>query len=90
VALEEGYKEPMLKLFPNPVNKTLTVEFAGTKDLIEVKLYSAGGQLLRRVSGLRGTTQIRLDVSALSEGYYYLRVQTKDGVISRPFIVQHF
>jgi hypothetical protein len=90
VGLEEGYKEPMLKLFPNPVNKTLTVEFAGARDLIEVKLYSAGGQLLRRVSGLRGTTQIRLDVSALSEGYYYLRVQTKDGVISRPFIVQHF
>ena len=62
----------MFSISPNPVNSIL--HFQTTEDLVQVKIYNINGQCVLQ------TTDMDIDVSALSQGMYVLHAETSNDV----------
>ncbi|MEO7990963.1 MAG: FG-GAP-like repeat-containing protein, partial [Chryseolinea sp.] len=62
-----------LKVYPNPIDKDLLVEFEPPYNLIVVDIT---GKIVHQVNVK--TKSIRIDLSALSKGMYLLRIQNDD------------
>jgi hypothetical protein len=78
------------RIYPNPASDFLNVELNGKVDLLRAELLNTMGQVLRQVkyTSLHGDL-IRLDVSDLPAGVYFVRLvgndfhQTNRVIISR-------
>lgn len=84
-----GFKEVIsqnsLQIYPNPVENTLFIKVSN----LEVKLlqlFDANGRLIREMENI--SAQDQMDVSALKQGLYYIRLITEEGVVSKKFIKQ--
>ena len=73
-----------IKIFPNPVQNTFTVllDFEGTKD---IELYSTNGQQLISTSTKSSKLNFNLPTEA-SASIYFLKVTTKDGVVTKKIV----
>ena len=80
--IEEDYNNnSIVHVYPNPTRDRVTINGV---EASEVLVSNALGQLVKTV---RGTNE--LDVSTLTDGLYYLRIYTTDGLIlSRKIIVE--
>lgn len=78
ISFEFGKEFQDLRLFPNPANSQITLQFktALEGDLI-INLYNAIGQEVRKQVFIpeKGGNEIQIDVSALSQGFYLLEMQ---------------
>ena len=73
--------EQQIKLYPNPVSKTLHIE---TNELInEVMLFDALGHLVFTVSQPKNNN---VDVSRLSSGVYIAEIKTENGIAKRRWV----
>ncbi|MFK7808710.1 MAG: M12 family metallo-peptidase [Saprospiraceae bacterium] len=81
---EEALLEEDVYVYPNPVAHQLSIESAF--DIEQISMYSASGKLIRTVAGTDRYQQI--DVSGLTNGFYYISVKTTEGVSSTKFIKQ--
>jgi hypothetical protein len=84
---EAGHYAPEVMLFPNPANSELQVQFAGNRNTTaSFEITDVTGR-----SYLSGTVPLpgnRLDVSALKNGIYFIRLQTEDRITNRRFIIR--
>ena len=69
-----AFEENTIKVFPNPTRGTITIETT-TSLAQRIQLISLDGKLLRDIQSLKNQTQ--LDLSALANGVYFLKVGTK-------------
>ncbi len=67
-------------LYPNPAEDLLSIEIAGQIDRTEVI------DMLGNVISIDETGQYKLDLSALNNGVYLIKVQTESGVGVRKFV----
>ncbi|MEN8155766.1 MAG: T9SS type A sorting domain-containing protein [Bacteroidota bacterium] len=74
-----------IKLFPNPAGDELRI--AQEDMIIDVQLFSMAGKLLSKTETVYAKQAI-IDVSALVNGVYLVRVNTEKGVVSKRFIIQ--
>ena len=72
-----------ISVYPNPATDYVTVEGEGLEN---VKIYDLTGREAMIVSA--ETKQIRIDVGDLKSGVYTIVVESKDGIIRRPLILQ--
>jgi hypothetical protein len=86
------YGDELAIIFPNPTSDILNLSInnmGSDKGTTEITVYNLEGQLLKTsslpssIEKVIGTT---LDVSTLSHGLYYIRIQKSNAVISLPFI----
>ena len=90
-------KEPALadnkvQIFPNPVDRELTVQIAldAVSTEIRVEVMDVNGRLIRQQQlDQVQRDQVRINTSQLSEGTYMVRVRTAEGVRTERFVVQH-
>lgn len=75
-------QEERLRVYPNPAQNTLAVE---AKDLRALAVFNALGQCVVAMEITSDATQI--DLGGLESGLYLLQVHTKNGVLSRRFVV---
>lgn len=71
------------RIYPNPVNSLLTVEYPVETDLEELvylRLYSIHGQELLNLQ-LTGNGKQEIDLTAVSEGIYFLTIQQDDNLL---------
>jgi len=69
--------------YPNPVKETLNLHFNMTQaTTISAEIYSFTGQVVTRqaFSLVKGSNQLRIDVSLLNAGLYTLRITSEDGI----------
>ena len=75
-----------IKVFPNPANDVLTIEFSR---IINGKLLITDiiGKEIKceKINSLKA----RMDVSSMNERIYFLQVQCAEGVIVKKIVVQH-
>ena len=76
----------VVSLFPNPAKDKLTFVNAG-EDKCVVTVYNTLFQPLS-VFSFNGNRQ-NIDVSSYSNGTYYMKVQTTNGIIMKSFVVLH-
>jgi len=82
-----------LMLFPNPVHKELTLNFElTTATPLQLQVRNALGQVVQTVAGNEfnaGKHTLRIQTADLSDGIYFLSMQSGQKQVSRKFIVQH-
>ena len=67
-------------LFPNPVSTILSIETSSTIETISI--YNLTGSLVKKVE----SDAKSMDVSDLSMGSYFIKIQTNKGIINKRFI----
>lgn len=81
----------VVRLHPNPAHEKLTFEISGAKghdinifivNVLDEVLYS---ELIQRVDH---SLNKQINLSALSKGLYFLRIQTNSGIVVKPFLVR--
>jgi len=66
--------DPTLKLFPNPANDRITLEFNGLGDQAVISIFTIEGKLVEQVAlrSYNGQNRLDVDVNALPVGLYLL------------------
>ena len=83
----EGTNDQLLstdvKVFPNPAVHELSIDW---KERMKAKafIFSSHGQMMQEIPIVFGIQTV--DISTLPGGYYFLKIQTEDGWVSRQFV----
>lgn len=67
---------------PNPVKDSITIDT--TISITTINIYNALGQLLKVIPNAKDIKTI--DVSNLNNGNYFMKIETRDGVVNEKFI----
>ncbi len=84
--------EGAVKVHPTPANEQFwaTFDLEAPASQAVVSLMNVKGQIVEtRDLGTLQQETVRFDVSALPAGQYFLRLQTSEGVSTKPVVVQH-
>jgi hypothetical protein len=81
----EGAIEDFVRLYPNPVESTLTID-RNSSDEVVIELYNISGVLVGTTNTEKATTTI--DVKTLSPGTYFIRVTGVNNTTTHKFIKQ--
>ena len=77
-----------IEIAPNPVSENITVEWRDCfADLINLKLYSSNGRLVKTQSITTSPKKMNIDVSFLEKGVYLLVLEGRDRVGVEGFVV---
>jgi len=76
-----GFVDSYVRLYPNPVGNTLTIERNNSNEVV-IELYNSSGALISTMKTEDVTTN--MDVEMLSSGSYFVRIiGTNDTTIHR-------
>lgn len=89
VGIEDINLKDKISVFPNPSNESINIKFDIPMKDAKVSIYSIDGRLVKYKAEETTDKLIRFSTSELSEGYYIIKIQTTQGLISKSFIVQH-
>lgn len=71
-------QEIAVNVFPSPANDVVNIQFDQNQFIpAEIAIFNTGGVLVKKVKA--GSSSIKIDVSKLSEGIYYLRSDENQG-----------
>ena len=76
-----------LRIYPNPVNDNLNINYSGEMVPVQLGVYSSIGKLFLKKSLLL-TAATTMDVHQLPAGIYYLVLMTDEGIVNRKFLKQ--
>ena len=79
-----------VKLYPNPVvntNATIRLEKAFTHNITLLVMDITGRAVQQKILAA-GQTLIEVTTKDLTKGMYYIKLQTKEGIVTKSFIVQ--
>jgi hypothetical protein len=78
----EKEAEATLRVYPNPVQNELYIEYGqAVKEPVSVKIYSGSMQFIKEYR-MAGKNKLAVPVSGLAAGVYFVRVESKAGVQS--------
>ncbi len=82
-----------MEIRPNPISHNGTVSFSlPTADRISLRIYNVAGQVVRRILDeykARGMHSVMLDCTGLSQGSYFLVLETSNYTESRSLVILH-
>jgi beta-glucanase (GH16 family) len=73
-----------IKLFPNPVNDKLNIEFSSLLGEIKGTVYSLTGQKIQVF--IQNSVDKTIEISDLSEGIYFLKLETEKGTSTHKIV----
>jgi hypothetical protein len=83
-AVADNLTPGQIKIFPNPADRWLQVERDGTEDLY-LEMYSMVGEKL--YSATDGSAQVRIDLSNIEPGIYFLHIISGKGTVVTKVVV---
>ncbi len=83
-----SWLENSVMVFPNPTNDFVNVQCTmyNVQMSADLHLFDVYGKLVQTVPMTGETTSV--NVSALADGLYFVRVTTDEGVVTKPFVVK--
>lgn len=84
IGTEEINKINDLKLSPNPATDKITIEIHNPLQKASISVYNPGGQLL--ISQPFTNLQTGINISMLSKGLYFIKLNTKESSVVRKFV----
>ena len=76
-----------ISLYPNPANDVVNVQCTMNNVQLEgIEVIDVYGKVVRTVVGANNYSPIRINVSGLANGMYFVRVTTDEGVATKTFI----
>ncbi len=82
--VEAIISESDIAVYPNPAANDVYIENLSAQGELKVKLIDIHGRIIRRASLL---DKLRLDVSALQAGMYFVNIGSNEGVVTKKLII---
>ncbi len=80
--------ENNITLFPNPADATLNIQInEQIEDAVRVELYNAQGKLMKLAKFENINSILKMDVSNLTEGFYFVSIKTTDGRATKRLMI---
>ncbi len=81
----QNWLEKSVALYPNPATEMVSVAVSDANIMITgVEVYNVYGQLINTIVSTENP--LRINVSGLADGMYYVRVTTDSGVVTKNFV----
>ncbi len=82
------FSETKIKIFPNPSSKVIWIIYNLTKsEQTDLKIYNVYGKIVRSLNKLTNSKMMRLDISDLSPGIYFIELtNSRESVASKIII----
>ncbi|MBO7494507.1 MAG: fibronectin type III domain-containing protein [Bacteroidales bacterium] len=78
-----------ISLYPNPANDVVNVQCTMNNVQLEgIEVFDVYGKVVRTIVGANNYSPIRINVSGLANGMYFVRVTTDEGTVTKTFIKQ--
>lgn len=90
VSLELEDFSSVVNVYPNPTNKSLWINYPSDTDgTIQMRVTDLSGKSQLQISAIfkSGINELEINVDSLKNGVYLLILDTKEGLITRQFIV---
>lgn len=88
VGINELHNQDGINIYPNPAENQLAIS-SGQFAISEIEIYDVVGKKVFRKQLPTNNYQLTIDVSGLTNGIYFVKVKTKDGIKTQKLIVQH-
>jgi len=88
VGIDEIALSNSISIYPNPTKNKINIHFDIKMQNLDISIYSISGKLLKEEHREDSNTLISLNTSAFSEGYYFIKIQSNQGVFTQGFIIQ--
>ncbi len=85
-ALQERKRE--LTVYPNPANNYVEI-ITETDAAAVLEFYTAEGNIFLKQNIPRGHNELNIDVTQMSNGFYYVRIVTNKKINSKKIIIHH-
>lgn len=79
----EVNKQSLLKVYPNPTENQVIVDWGSLKEVQSVSVFDLLGNVVKTRSVSSNAHQMTIDLSRYGKGVYIIRLQTKDRIISQ-------
>lgn len=78
-----------LKVYPNPANDFVNIEFEGVNDSFEILFYTVNAELISRTTVQCSDEGLshKMDVGFLPKGIYLLQIPTSEGLLTRKIMI---
>lgn len=80
-------KAQSFNLYPNPTNDVVFIQFAKQIESGKIELLNVTGEIVQ-VSSINSSKQVKLDVSSLSEGMYFVRISNAQTTETQKLIIK--
>lgn len=86
VGIDEWNNKELLTVYPNPSSTILFIGYSMFNGAIPVQITDVTGQEIINVQ--MTSPQLQVDISGLSNGIYFVNVQTANGMLTKKIVVQ--
>ncbi|MFZ1691666.1 MAG: T9SS type A sorting domain-containing protein, partial [Flavobacteriales bacterium] len=86
-SVEEVMDASALRVFPNPANEVLRVEWPGEPRIEKVVVRDAAGRVVPAGANL-ATNAAGIDLTGMTSGVYFVEVMARGQVLRRLFVVE--
>ncbi|MEI6489222.1 MAG: T9SS type A sorting domain-containing protein [Bacteroidota bacterium] len=84
IGIDEILEQNNVSVYPNPASNTITIESTKCK-VQSIKIYNVLGEQVNSLK-LTGNSKIEIDVSNLTQGVYFVEVETEKGIVRKKFV----
>ncbi len=85
---DNAYLENNITIFPNPTINKITLNNRSDLQLINAKIIDPKGSVIKNINLTDMTTHKDVDIQGLSNGMYFVRIQSVNNTITKRFIKQ--
>ena len=79
----------VVALYPNPVvDDRLVINRSGNSELLDVKIFSAHGRLIRSTILEQNISEKVLNFSDLAAGVYFIRIASSEGSVVKKIVLR--
>ena len=83
----ESWLENSVTLYPNPAKEYVDIRINGDLNITMMEVYDVYGKLMKNVNmDTYKVSSLRINVSGLANGMYFVRVTTEKGVVTKTFV----
>jgi len=87
LSVEEALLNGGMHVYPNPASDKIYIERTNN-DVMEIKLFDiVGKQVPNEIQSKDQITEV--DLSVLSDGVYFVKINTGQGTLTKKIIIQH-
>ena len=73
-----------IKIYPNPSNSNLIIDVSNDIQIENIELFDIGGKSVKIFNKI----DTRLNISGLSSGTYFLRISTREGILTKKVVIE--
>ena len=82
-AVHVNENENEISLYPIPSKKEINL--ISNKELLSIEIINSNGQIVKTLNGYNSINHTKIDISSLSNGIYFMKINTNDGLSVKKF-----